>query len=149
MRIALCSDEPYPVHETVQRLLTERGHQLQRYGAIADQREHPWAQVAEEAARAVASGACQQGVFFCWTGTGISIAANKVAGIRAALCSDPGQAAAARIWNHANVLCLSNRTLSDDMAKEIVAAWLDTEPGHRGDHGVSLLAEVDARHRLK
>jgi ribose 5-phosphate isomerase B len=75
------------------------------------------------------------------------MAANKVAGIRAALCSDPGAARAARIWNHANVLCLSNRTLSTDMAKEMLAAWLDTEPGTQGSDGVDRLKSVDQRHR--
>ena len=109
--------------------------------------EEPWADVAEEAALAVASRRCDEGVFFCWSGTGITIAANKVAGIRAALCAEPGAARAARVWNHANVLCLSNRTLSTDMAKEILEAWLDTEPGHRGDDGVARLDAVDARHR--
>jgi ribose 5-phosphate isomerase B len=147
MRIAVCSDEPYPVHATVQRLLAERGHQTLAFGSVATGDEQPWAQVAEQAALAVASGQAEQGIFFCWTGTGICIAANKVAGIRAALCSDPGQASAARVWNHANVLCLSNRTLSDDMAREILAAWFDTVPGARGDDGVRLLAELDARHR--
>jgi ribose 5-phosphate isomerase B len=95
----------------------------------------------------VARGDCDQGVYFCWTGTGISIAANKVSGIRAALCSDPGQAAGARVWNHANVLCVSNRTLADDLAKEVLAAWFDSEPDGRGDAGVADLAAVEGRHR--
>jgi ribose 5-phosphate isomerase B len=145
MRIALCSDEPYPVHSTVRAVLQARGHEVVPFGAIDDGREAAWALVAEAAAHAVASGDCQEGIFFCWTGTGISIAANKVRGIRAALCSDPGQAAAARVWNHANVLCLSNRTLSDDMAKELLAAWLDTPPGDKGSVGVARLTEVEAR----
>ena len=147
MRIALCSDEPYPVHALVSELLTARGHQVVPFGSVASGNEEPWAEVAERAAEAVASGACDEGIFFCWSGTGISMAANKVAGIRAALCGDPGAAKAARIWNHANVLCLSNRTLSTDMAKEMIAAWLDTEPGLQGSAGVRLLNEVDARHR--
>lgn len=147
MKIALCSDEPYPVHATVTRWLRERGHEVVPFGAVASGREEPWALVAERAAEEVGGGHCDQGILFCWSGTGISIAANKVAGVRAALCSDPGQAAAARIWNHANVLCLSNRSLSDDMAKEILAAWFDTDPGERGAEGVAKLAEVDARHR--
>ena len=147
MRIAVCSDEPYPVHQTVIAELKRRGHEVVRFGAVASGNEEPWATVAEEAARAVAGGDCDEGIFFCWTGTGISMAANKVAGIRAALCGDPGTAAGARVWNHANVLCLSNRTLSGDMAKEILAAWLDTEPGDRGADGVAALAEIDARHR--
>jgi ribose 5-phosphate isomerase B len=147
MRIAVCSDEPYPVHATVRALLTGRGHEVVPFGAVATGREAPWAQVAEEAALAVASGACAEGIFFCWTGTGISMAANKVAGIRAALSTDAATAAGARVWNHANVLCLSNRLCSDDLAKEIVAAWLDTDPGDKGAAGVEQLSAVDARHR--
>lgn len=149
MRIALCSDEPYPVHALVRAHLEARGHEVVGFGAIASGGEEPWASVAEQAARAVASGDCDEGVFFCWSGTGISMAANKVAGIRAALCSDPGTAAAARVWNHANVLCLSNRTLSGDMAKEILDAWLDTEPGSRGAEGVALMNALDERHRAR
>jgi ribose 5-phosphate isomerase B len=147
MRIALCSDEPYPVHATVQRWLQEHGHAVISFGAVASGQPEPWAEAAEQAAVSVATGTCDQGIFFCWTGTGISIAANKVAGIRAALCSDPGQAAAARVWNHANVLCLSNRTLADDLAKEMLSAWFDTVPGDKGTAGVRQLAAVDLRHR--
>lgn len=147
MRIALCSDEPYPVHALVAELLRARGHEVVPFGSVASGREEPWAEVAEQAALAVARGECDEGVLFCWSGTGISIAANKVAGVRAALCGDPGAVRAARVWNHANVLCLSNRTLSTDMAKEMIAAWLETEPGQQGVDGVRRLAEVDARHR--
>lgn len=147
MRIALVSDEPYPVHSTVREWLSERGHEVVPFGSVATGEESPWALAAEQAAEAVAQGDCDQGIFFCWTGTGISMAANKVSGIRAALCSDPGQAAGARVWNHANVLCLSNRTLADDLAKEILQAWFDTEPGERGSAGVADLAGVDERHR--
>lgn len=147
MRIAMCSDEPYPVHGTVRALLEKRGHTVIPFGSIADGREAAWAEVAEQAALRIARGECDEGVFFCWTGTGISIAANKVAGIRAALCGDPGTARAARMWNHANVLCLSNRTLSTDMAEEILAAWFETAPGERGQDGVARLSAVDARHR--
>jgi ribose 5-phosphate isomerase B len=117
-----------------------------RFGACETGREAPWADVAEAAARAVAAGACDEGIFFCWTGTGISMAANKVPGIRAALCTDPGTAAGARVWNHANVLCLSNRLLSADVAKEIVAAWLDTPAGEQGADGVERLRRVEARY---
>jgi ribose 5-phosphate isomerase B len=147
VRIALVSDEPYPVHSTVREWLAERGHEVVPFGSVATGEESPWALAAEQAAEAVARGDCDQGIFFCWTGTGISMAANKVSGIRAALCSDPGQAAGARVWNHANVLCLSNRTLADDLAKEILQVWFDTEPGERGSAGVADLAGVDERHR--
>jgi ribose 5-phosphate isomerase B len=147
MRIAVASDEPYPIHATVRALLEARGHEVVPFGALASGGEEPWAEVAEQAAQAVASGQCDEGIFFCWSGTGISMAANKVAGIRAALCTDPGMARAARVWNHANVLCLSNRLLSDDMAKELLAAWFDTASGTEGAAGVHLLGVVDARHR--
>lgn len=143
MRVALTSDEPYPVHATLRHELERRGHTVVPFGAVADGQEHPWVDAAVEAARAVAAGDCDEGVFLCWTGTGITMAANKVPGIRAALCGDPGTAAGARVWNHANVLCLSNRTLSDDMAKELLAAWLDTDPGDRGAAGVARLVALD------
>jgi ribose 5-phosphate isomerase B len=149
MRIAICSDEPYAVHSVVRQLVEARGHSVVGFGSIATGREAPWAEVAEQAALSVARGESDEGIFFCWSGTGISMAANKVAGIRAALCADPGAAAAARIWNHANVLCLSNRTLSPDMAKEILEAWFATAPGTSGDDGVRRLESVDERHRGK
>ena len=79
MQIALCSDEPYPVHATVRSWLEEHGHHVVPFGSVASGSEVPWALAAESAAEAVARGECDQGVFFCWTGTGISIAANKVA----------------------------------------------------------------------
>ena len=149
MKFAVCSDEPYDVHEVVCRLLGERGHEVRRLGAVLTGTEQPWAEVAELAALAVASGEVDEGIFFCWSGTGICMAANKVHGVRAALCSDPGQVRAARIWNHANVLCLSNRTLSNDMAKEMLAAWFETDVGTEGSAGVAILSAVDARQRAR
>ena len=149
MKVAVSSDEPYPVHEVVCQLLEGRGHQVRRMGAVLTGRELPWAEVAEEAALAVARGEVDEGIFFCWSGTGICMAANKVHGVRAALCADPGQVRAARVWNHANVLCLSNRSLSNDMAKEMLAAWFETEPGSEGAAGVELLRAVDARQRAR
>ncbi|MDP6934860.1 MAG: RpiB/LacA/LacB family sugar-phosphate isomerase [Myxococcota bacterium] len=148
MRIALCSDEPYPVHADIVRAIEARGHHVVPFGAIATSEDAPWALVAEQAAIAVARGDCDEGIFLCWTGTGISIAANKVGGIRAALCADPGTAAGARTWNHANVLCLSNRTLSSDMAGEILEAWFETNPGTQGKAGVDDLSDVETRHRM-
>lgn len=143
MRIALCSDERYPVQDVVRGEVARRGHTVVPFGAMASGHVESWVDVAEKAARAVASGACDEGVFFCWTGTGMSIAANRLQGIRAALCNDPGTAKGARIWNHANVLCLSNRLLSADLSLEILAAWFDTEPGTQGDDGVARLEALD------
>lgn len=146
MKFAVVSDEPYPVNEAVVSMLQEHGHSVVRYGSLATQAEVPYADAALEAAQAVARGDCDEGVFFCWTGTGISIAANKVPGVRAALCSDAETARGARIWNHANVLALSNRALSTDLAKEVVMAWLET-PGAdpRGAESVRTISEFENR----
>jgi ribose 5-phosphate isomerase B len=146
MRIALCSDEVYPVHELIERALHDRGHQVVRFGALSTGVESPWALVAEEAALAVAAGRCHEGIFFCWSGTGISMSANKVAKVRAALCTDAATARAARRYNHANVLCLSNRLLSNDLAKEILEAWFEPYPRELGAAGVADLLAVETRH---
>lgn len=145
MRIALCSDEVYAVHARLEGLLTERGHTVERFGALAMTSTTPWALTAEEAALAVAGGGCAEGIFCCWSGTGISISANKVAGIRAALCTDAQTARAARLYNHANVLCLSNRLLSEDLAREIVEAWFQPFEREVGASGVADLLAVEAR----
>ena len=147
VKIALCADEPYPVHAAIERLLATLGHTAVRFGAFGGTIEVPWPEAAEAGALAVAAGTCDEGIFLCWTGTGISMAANKVPGIRAALCTDAATAAGARVWNHANVLCLSHRLLTDDLAKEILHAWFTTEPGERGRGGVDRLAEIEARYR--
>jgi ribose 5-phosphate isomerase B len=145
MRIALCSDEVYPVHELVAGVLHARGHEVVRFGALQSGGDAPWALSAEAAALEVARGGSDEGIFFCWSGTGISIAANKVSGVRAALCTDAGTARAARRYNHANVLCLSNRLLSGDIAKEILEAWFEPYPRELGAAGVADLLAVEAR----
>jgi ribose 5-phosphate isomerase B len=145
MKIALCSDEVYPVHVRVEQELARRGHQVQHFGALLTAKAEPWALCAEEAALEVARGGCDEGIFFCWSGTGISIAANKVRGVRAALCTDPGTARAARRYNHANVLCLSNRLLSSDLAQEILDAWFEPCSSELGEAGVLDLLAVEAR----
>src|SRR5947208_9479715 len=88
----------------------------------------PWPDVAEAVAERVAEGRSDEGVLFCWTGTGVSIAANKIPGIRAALCGDAETARGARAWNDANVLCLSLRTTTPILAREILEAWLSGSP---------------------
>ena len=123
MKIALTTDEVYPVHQTVLAELKKLGHEVTLFGAFKTNKEEPWQECARVAAQAIERGECDEGIFFCWTGTGISIAANKVSDIRAALCTDAETARGARLWNDANVLCLSNRLLSDGLAKEIIAAW--------------------------
>lgn len=87
-----------------------------------------WAEVGRRVGETVAAGAADTGVLFCWTGTGASIAANKVAGVRAALCTDAETAAGARRWNDANVLVMSLRLTSPTVAHEMLDAWFTTEP---------------------
>ena len=102
-----------------------------------------WPHVARHVAEAVAAGAADEGILFCWTGTGVTIAANKVPGIRAALCSDAETARGARLWNNANVLCLSLRRTSEVIAREILDAWFSTRynPNETDD---ACLTAVDA-----
>lgn len=125
MKIALGADERLPVVETIQKYLTERGHQVTWFGPPAGQTA-PWPQVARQVAESVAHGEVAEGILLCWTGTGVSIAANKVRGIRAALCADAETARGARLWNNANVLCLSMRLTTDALAKEILDSWFNT-----------------------
>lgn len=108
--------------------LEKRGHEVLRFGAYDPDSRGDWAWGSEAAARAVAEGEADLGVVCCWTGTGASIAANKVGGVRAALCGDPETAAGARRWNDANVLALSLRTTSEPLLAEILDAWFATEP---------------------
>ncbi len=97
------------------------------YGALSPGDDPQWAACSEAAARDVAVGRADQAVVCCWTGTGASIAANKVPGVRAALCTDAYSADGARRWNDANVLALSLRLTSEPLLKEILDAWFAAE----------------------
>jgi ribose 5-phosphate isomerase B len=143
MKIAVVSDSVYPVHRVVLDWLKDQKHDPMLFGALKSGREEPWAQAAIEAAQAIISGKCQEGIFFCWTGTGISIAANKTPGIRAALCVDAETARGARLWNHANVLALSNRLLSQDVAREILAAWFSDFDPLKGSEEIITLTSFE------
>ena len=126
MRMAIGSDERTRVTDAVVDHLRGLGIDLELHGPLND-RPMDWVDVGREVGER-ASGACQQGVLFCWTGTGVSVAANKVPGIRAALCADAETAKGARRWNDANVLAMSLRSTPEAVAKEIVDAWLETGP---------------------
>jgi RpiB/LacA/LacB family sugar-phosphate isomerase len=142
MRVAMGSDEHTPLTDGVQAALREGGHEIELHGPIAG-REEEWAEVGAEVGRRVASGECERGVLFCWTGTGVSIAANKVPGVRAALCADAETARMARKYNHANVLVLSLRATSEPVAREILDAFL-TEPDGVDEFDRRNVAQVDA-----
>lgn len=119
MRFVIGTDETRPVVDFLAARLRERGHEATVLPATT------WGAMASGVGERVAKGEFDQGIVCCWTGTGASIAANKVSGIRAALCTDAATAAGARKWNDANVLALSLRLLSEPVAAEIIDAWLD------------------------
>jgi ribose 5-phosphate isomerase B len=123
MRIAVSADERTGVADLLDETLRARGHDPILHGALSDAERDDWAWASEAAARDVADGRADQAVVCCWTGTGASIAANKVAGIRAALCGDAATASGARRWNDANVLALSLRATSPALLDEILDAW--------------------------
>ena len=127
MKIAVGSDERTLLTDALVDDLRERGHEVLLYGPlVAGDPDVDWPLACGKAAAAVARGAADEGIVCCWTGTGASIAANKVRGVRAALCRDAETARGARIHNHANVLALSLRATSVAIAKEILDAWLST-----------------------
>ncbi|WP_030763059.1 RpiB/LacA/LacB family sugar-phosphate isomerase [Streptomyces sp. NRRL F-2664] len=128
MRISVSSDMDEPVARALLGLLRDRGHDVLTHGALSPGDDPQWAACSEAAAREVAAGNADQAVVCCWTGTGASIAANKVPGVRAALCTDAYTADGARRWNDANVLALSLRLTSEPLLKEILDAWFAAEP---------------------
>ena len=128
MRISVSSDERTGVAEALVAALRERGHEPLLHGALSEAERDDWAWASEAAARDVAEGRAEQGIVCCWTGTGASIAANKVPGVRAALCSDAQTAGGARRWNDANVLALSLRATSAAQLVEILDAWFEASP---------------------
>jgi len=145
MRVSVSADERVGIADAVVEELRKRGHEPIPHGALNDSERDDWAWASESAARDVAEGRAEQGIVCCWTGTGASIAANKVAGIRAALCVDAQTADGARRWNDANVLALSLRATSEAELAEILDAWFSAEPSaDRSDRSnVEHLAELD------
>lgn len=125
MRIAIGADDRGPLLDALVDELARRGVEIERFGAIADG-STAWAEIGRAVGEAVAAGHADVGIVCCWTGTGISIAANKVAGVRAALCADATTAAGARRWNDANVLALSLRATAPAVGVEILDAFLST-----------------------
>jgi ribose 5-phosphate isomerase B len=137
MRVSVSADELTGVAALLVGELERRGHETLVHGALTGDERHDWAWASEAVARDVADGCAQQGVVCCWTGTGASIAANKVDGVRAALCLDAPTAAGARKWNDANVLAISLRATSEAVLLEILDAWfsaeVSTESGDRAN----------------
>ena len=134
MRIAFGTDEETVVTESLKAHLKEHGHDV-----VEVAKGERWAEVGRAVAESVAAGDVDRGVVCCWTGTGVSMAANKVGGARAALCTDAETARGARKWNDANVLALSLRLTSPEVGKELVDAFLDAGPDGTEDDQISLL----------
>ena len=147
MRIAVAADERVGVADAVVEELGRRGHEVLAHGALNAEERDDWAWASEAAARDVADGRAEQAVVCCWTGTGASIAANKVDGIRAALCADAPTAAGARTWNDANVLALSLRATSQAELVEILDAWFAGQPSEDAEDraNVEHLREIERR----
>ena len=145
MRIAVAADELTGVAQALPEELRKRGHEPLLHGAYSDRERPDWAWASEAAARDVADGRADQAIVACWTGTGASIAANKVAGIRAALCADAQTADGARKWNDANVLALSLRATSQAELEEILDAWFTGSASSEGDdvRNVDHLSEIE------
>ncbi len=142
MRISVAADERTGVAETLVEELRRRGHEPVVHGALDPDERDDWAWASEAAARDVAEGRADQAIVACWTGTGCSIAANKVPGIRAALAFDAETAEGARKWNDANVLALSLRVTSEAVLNEILDAWFAGEPSTDEDD-VANIRHVD------
>jgi ribose 5-phosphate isomerase B len=125
MKISLGADERLHVVDVTINYLEEKGYEVTWYGPDAGDTQ-PWPEVAKRVALDVQSAEADEGILFCWTGTGVSMAANKFEGIRAALCDDGETARGARLWNNANVLCMSMRRTSEVVLKEILDMWFST-----------------------
>jgi ribose 5-phosphate isomerase B len=144
MRIALGADESTVVVDAMVEFLRAAGHEVTRFGKAGGEDE-AWASTGRRVAEAVAEGHCELGVVCCWTGTGVSIAANKVPGVRAALCVDAETARGARKWNDANVLALSLRLTTEAVAKEILSVWLAEPYAESEGPSLAVLSALDGR----
>ncbi|MGH2956711.1 MAG: RpiB/LacA/LacB family sugar-phosphate isomerase [Solirubrobacterales bacterium] len=147
MRVAVAADERVGIAEPLLEELRKRGHEPVPHGALSEEERDDWAWASEAAARDVAEGRAEQAIVCCWTGTGASIAANKVPGVRAALCGDAQTAEGARRWNDANALALSLRATSEAELAEILDAWFAGEPSPEADDtaNVEHVGEIEAR----
>ena len=145
MKIAVAADERVGVADSLIEELRKRGHDPLPHVALAEDERVDWAWASEAAARDVAEGRADQAIVCCWTGTGASIAANKVDGVRAALCLDAQTADGARKWNDANTLAISLRATSEAELAEILDAWFGGEPSGDADDtaNVEHLSEME------
>jgi ribose 5-phosphate isomerase B len=144
LKIAVGADERLHVVDVALDYLKEKGYEVIWYGPKKGETQ-PWPDVAKRVALDVQSAKADEGILFCWTGTGVSMAANKFKGIRAALCEDAETARGARLWNNANVLCMSMRRISEVMVREVMDMWFRTayEPNESDDACLRMLTEIE------
>jgi ribose 5-phosphate isomerase B len=135
MRVAFGTDERTTVTDELVRAIEAGGHEV-----VVRLEDAPWPDVGRRVGEAVAAGAADRGVVCCWTGTGVSIAANKVTGVRAALCTDAETARGARRWNDANVLAIGLRLTSETVGRELLDAFFATE-ADPGDENMNCLTD--------
>ncbi len=145
MKIAIGSDERTHLTDFVMEELSKRGIEVEPHGPLAGE-ELQWTDVAEKVSKRVAVGDCDQGILFCWTGTGVCIAANKIPGVRAALCQDAKTAEGARKWNDANVLAMSLRAMSTVVAGEILDAWLTSSPDESERENIEKVRKLEKKY---
>ncbi len=148
MNIAVGSDEKTHLTDFVVHYLEKQGARVKLFGPLVGEGIQ-WTDVAEAVALEVANGSCDQGVVFCWTGTGVSIAANKIPGVRAALCNDSETASGARKWNDANVLAMSLRQTSTQVAREILDGWFGSDPEKNEKVNIDKIAHLERKYLLK
>jgi ribose 5-phosphate isomerase B len=146
MKIVFGSDEQNYLTDALVAELERRGHMVKLVGPLAGDAD-AWPEVGRTVGEAVVAGAAEQGIVCCYTGTGVSIAANKVPGVRAALCHDAQTAEGARKWNHANVLALSLRTTTPELAREILDAWFATPCPAEEQRYIDQVSAIDAQYR--
>ncbi len=145
-KVVVGSDELYPVAKFVAEYLRSKGVEVEVLGALKEGKPVPWPDVGFEVGERVAMGEAAFGVVICYTGTGVSIAANKVKRVRAALCFDSQTARGARLWNDANVLALSARLTTEEVAREIIDAWFSVrEPDPSEKSNIEKVAAYERR----
>ena len=149
-RVVVGSDDLYPCAREAVEYLKRRGFEVLTEGALKTGRPEPWPIVAHEVALYVSRGLVDFGILVCYTGTGVSIVANKLPGVRAALCNDPETARGARLWNDANILAMSGRLVTEILAREIIDAWLSIkQPDPSEQENIAKLKEIDEKYRLR
>ncbi len=132
MKLVVASDERTKLTDFVLDYLKSQGHQLVFLGALGESFSDKWVEVGRKAAFLVAEGKVERGILFCWSGTGICMAANRIKGARAALCWTPEIARLSRKWDNANILCLALVDIKEEIAKEIIDAFFATEFNEEG-----------------